>query len=289
MKLLWLAILALAPIIHAQDIPDIPTLMHDVEANQRASEKLREHYFYRAASTTEETDNKGRVKKTETRITEIFTRQGVVVSRLIEKDGKPLSEKDQKKEDDRIDKEVKEAVEKREKREREGKPTNGNGQEVLTVSRILELGNFTNPRRIDYKGRPTIVVDYTGDPHAKTRYRFEDVFKLLAGTVWIDEQTRSMVRGEGHVTDNFHVAGGLVVNVHSGFRFSFEQTYINNEIWLPSIVEGEGSARVFLFFKIQGRSRTTFSNYRKYTASATILPGITEVEEAPQKSAPEPK
>ena len=286
-KTLWHCILLLSLTVPtlAQNteapIPDIATLMHDVEHNQRASEDLRKHYFYRATTRTEETDNKGRIKRTETRVNEIFTREGVVVSRLIEKDGKPLSEKEAQKEDERIEKDIEKAIKKREKLQNEGKPTNGNGEDVLTISRILALGTFTNPRRQMFHGRPTIVVDYAGDRNAKTRNRLEDVFKLLAGTIWIDEQTRALVRGEGHVTDNFHVGGGLLVNVHEGFRFSFEQTYVNNEVWLPSVVEGEGSARMFLFFKIQGRLRTTFSNYRKFNASSTILPGVTEVENGP--------
>ncbi|MBS1814304.1 MAG: hypothetical protein JSS87_05470 [Acidobacteria bacterium] len=288
MKLLWLCILALSPISKAQAIPDIATLMHDVEHNQKASEDLRKHYFYRATTRTEETDNKGNIKKVETSVSEIFTRKGVIVSRLIEKDGKPLSEKDARKEEECIEKDVEKAIKKREKLQAEGKHTNGNGEDVLTISRILELGTFTNPRRETFKGRPAIVVDYAGDRNAKTRNRFEDVFKLLAGTIWIDEQTRALVRGEGHVTDNFHVGGGLLVNVHEGFRFSFEQTYVNNEVWLPSVVEGEGSARIFLFFKIQGRQRTTFSKYRKFSASATILPGVTEVKDAPaEETAPQ--
>lgn len=258
-------------------LPDSSSLIHDVETCERSSEELRKKYFYRAATIAEETDKNGKVKDTKTEVREIQFIEGVLVDRIVERDGKPLSDKDKKKEDERVEKQVKEGKEKRAKAEQKGKDTGPRGNDVVSVARILELGSFSNPRRETYKGRSTILMDYNGDPHAKTHSRFEEVFKLLSGTVWIDEPTRCLVRGRGMFTDNFHIGGGLVVNIQKGTHFNFEKTLVNGEIWLPAQIDGEGSLRVLLFIHMQGRQKTTFSGYRKFQITSTILPGTTEV------------
>ncbi len=114
-------------------------------------------------------DHNGNLKKTTTTDAESLTIDGIRVDRVVARNGKPLSAKEAQKESDRIDKEVAKAKERREKLATEGKATDSNGDDILTVSRILELGTFSNPRRVDLNGRPTIVLDYAGDPNAKTR------------------------------------------------------------------------------------------------------------------------
>jgi len=258
-------------------LPDISTLMHEVEKNQRAAEELRRKYAYREHSVLEETDGNGRVKKTDATVHEIGFVEGVLIRRLVEKDGKPLSDKDKEKEDEHVQKQVREAKEKKARAAAEGRATTSRGDDILPASRILELGTFSNPHRINFKGRSTIVVDYTGDPRAKSRNQFEGLVKDLVGTVWVDEKMRVLVRSEGHFLDNFHIAAGLLVNIQKGLSFSFEQTLVNGEIWLPSVAEGQGSARILLFVHLQGRGKTTFSDYRKFQSSASILPGVIEV------------
>ena len=86
------------------------------------------------------------MKKTETREYDIFWVEGVPVQRLVKKNGKELSADEQKKENEQIDKEVAKAKEKRAKADAKGKETDPRGNELITVSRLLELGNFTNAR-----------------------------------------------------------------------------------------------------------------------------------------------
>ena len=55
-------------------------------------------------------------------------------------------------------------------------------------------------------------------------------------------------------------------------------TRVNGEVWLPALFSGRGSARITLFFNHYGLDETRFSDYRKFKASATILPGVAPVE-----------
>lgn len=259
-------------------LPDIPKLMHDVEENQRAAEKIEKDYLYRSVQTEQQSDGHGGIKRTETREYDVFWVEGVPVHRLTKKNGKDLSAKEQKKESDEIDKEVAQVKQRREKANANGKETGPHGEEEITVSRLLELGSFTNARRVQWNGRDTIAVDFAGDPKAKTKSRFEDVIRDLVGTAWIDEQDRMLVKAQGRFLNNFKVGGGLLANIQKGTSFSMEQRKINGEVWLPAMVEGQGSARMLLFFSFNGNIRAVESDYRKFKATSTILPGMSTVE-----------
>ncbi len=253
--------------------------MHEVETHQKASETIQKDYLYHEVATAQETDGHGGVKKTETKEFDVFWLNGVEVQKLVKKDGKDLNADEQKKESERIDKEVARVKERRSKADAKGEETDSHGHEEVTVSRFLELGSFTNPRRVKLNGRDTIAVDYEGDPKAKTRNRFEDVIRDLAGTIWVDEEDRSISRIEGRFLRPFKIGGGLVVNIKQDTSFAMEQRKINDEVWLPARVDGKGAARAMLFFSFNGNIRVLNSDYRKFKATSTILPGMSTVEE----------
>ena len=221
-------------------LPDIPALMRAVEANQKTSEAVAKDYLYRSVVTAETSDGHGGVKKSETDEFDIFWVDGVPVRRMTKKNGKELSAEEQKKENEQIDKEVAKAKERRAKADERGKETDSRGDELVTVSRLLELGSFTNARREEIEWtRCLIAVDFTGDPKAKTKSKFEGVIRDMAGTAWVDEQDKVLVKAQGHFINNFKVGAGLLVNIQKGTNFSMEQRKINDEVWLLS--NGRGS------------------------------------------------
>lgn len=262
-------------------LPDIPTLMRDVERNQRQSEAIERDYLFHSVLTRQETDSHGQIKKTTVEEYDTYWVNGVRVGRLMKKDGKDLTAEEVAKENERIDKEAAKAHEKRDRADAEGKETDSHGDEEITVSRLLELGSFTNPRRVQLNGRDTIAIDYLGDPKAKTRNRNEEVIRDLEGTAWIDEQDRMLARVDEHFVNAFKIGGGLIVNVQKGTSISMEQTKVNGEVWLRSRIEAQGAARTLLFFSFSGSLHVVDSDYRKFRTTSTILPGVTRVE--PQK------
>jgi hypothetical protein len=268
--------------IDNRPLPDIEGLMHAVETNQRAAETIEKDYLYRSTWTLKELDGHGEVKKTETEEYDVFWVEGVPVHRLMKKNGKELSAEEQKKENERIDKEIVKVKEKRRKADEKGKETGPHGEEEVTVSRLLELGSFTNARRVQWNGRDTIAVDFAGDPNAKTKSRFEEVIRDMVGTAWVDEQDRTLVKAQGRFLNSFKIGGGLVANIQKGTSFSMEQRKVNNEVWLPAMVEGQGEARTLLFFNLHGSVQGVESDYRKFKATSTIVP----VESAAPSSPP---
>jgi len=262
-------------------LPDIVAMMQDVETNQRKAEKIEKDYIYRSVETRQEVDGSGQIKKTTVNEYDHYWVDGVPVRRLVKKDGKALSAGEIAKEDERNDQEAAQAREKRDKADSQGKASNPRGDDEITVSRLLELGAFTNPRRVQLNSLDTIAVDYAGDPKAKTRNRAEEVIRDLAGTVWVDEQDHVLVRVEGHFLNAFKVGGGLIASVQKDTRFLMVQRKVNGEVWLPERIEGQGAFHALLFFGFSGSGQIANSDYRKFRATATVLPGAAPIPASP--------
>ena len=256
-----------------QPLPDIPALMRQVEANQRNAEAVEKTYLYHSVETRREQQSAGHEKITIVE-SDHFWLDGVPVRRIVKKEGKDLSPDELAKEDRRIEKQAREAREHRDKIEAAGKESDPQGNEEITVSRLLELGSFTNPRRVSWNGRDTIAVDYTGDAHAKTRNRAEEVIRDMAGTAWVDEQDKVLVRAQGRFVRPFKIGAGLLVNIRQDTSFTFEQTRVNDEVWLPAKIEAQGAARAMLLFGFTGKIEIADSDYRKFRTSTRILPQI---------------
>ena len=223
---LLLTPLALAQQAANPPLPEIHQLMKEVHEHQKQLGKVRENYTFSDSQVVQEIDGKGQVSKTESREIEVFFVHGRQIGRLVKKDGKPLTDEEQKKETERVTK----TVEKAENPERKEHKNNQN----VSLLHMLEIMDVRNPRRESFRGRQTIVFDVVGRKDAKTHDLSEDLSKKLQGTIWVDEADRQVARLEAVFNDNFHVGGGLVANVQKGSRFSFDQAPVNGEIWLPS-------------------------------------------------------
>ncbi len=277
------------PETDSRPLPDIANLMQQVEANQRRFEALAQNYTYRETEQLQEFDSHQGLKKTKRREADVFWIDGVPIERTVTLDGKPLNADEQKKESERVDKEAAKARQRREKADAQGKETDPRGHDLVTASRILELGTFSNPRRQVVNGRNTVVIDYNGNPKAKTHNAAESVFHELAGTVWVDEQDKVVQHAEGHFANDFKIAGGLVASVKKGTSFEGTFVKINNEVWLPQGFHARGQMRYLLFFSLNGEGRVEIGDYRKFRATSTLLPSYNKVDpDAPQPQQPAP-
>jgi len=237
-------------------LPEIRQLMREVHEHQKQLEKVRENYTFSVSETVQEIDGKGQVTKTETHEYEVFYVNGKPITRMVKKDGKPLTEDEQQKETERVTK----AVEKAEKPQ----PNQPKEDQEISLRRILEVADVRNPRRESFRGRPTIVFDFVGQKDLKAHGLNEDLSKKLQGTIWIDEADREVARLEAAFDDNFHIAGGLVANVQKGSRFSFDQAPVNGELWLPTSAEISLQMRLLLFKGIHQHITERDYDYKRF-------------------------
>ena len=246
----------------SEPVPDIRSLMTEVMAHQKQLEKVRENYTYHVTQTVQDIDSNGQVKKTEVEDSEVFFINTHRIERTVKKDGKPLDDRDQKKEQERIDKLVEKA-----QKVPPGEPLEGPNVNI-SVTHMLEIMDVSNPRRETFRGRSTIIFDFAGKHDAKTHGIAEDASKKIAGTLWVDEKDHQVARMEAHFTDNFHVGGGLLANVQKGSSFYFDQAPVNGEIWFPTGAEGHIEARVLLLKGVRQHVMEKDYGYQKFSVDA---------------------
>lgn len=227
-------------------IPDLRTLMQQVEAHQKQLEAIRENYTYREETVTETLNSHGKVIKTESEQDEVFFVNGHEIDRVVQKNGKPLSGHDADKEQARVTKLVEKA------QQTPPGQSMQNPNQTITVAKMLEVMQVSNPRRVIDNGRSTLEFDVAGRRDAKTHGMAEGALKKIAGSIWIDEQDKQVAHLNIRFMDNFHIGGGLLANIAKGSEFRFDQGLVNGEIWLPLSSEGhlEGRALMLMGFRL---------------------------------------
>jgi hypothetical protein len=247
----------------AAPLPAIPTLLREVETRQKKLDLDRENYTFRETELLTVVDKHGKVRKTENKVSHVFFVNGHAIQTLIQKDGKPLNADDTRKEEERASKEA----------AKYAKPGADNAdKDEVSVSRLLAITRFSNPRRLTEAGRSQIVIDFVGDPHAKTHGRNEEALKRVYGTVWIDEAAREVSRMNATFDQNLHVGFGLLATVEKGSTFSFNQALIRQEVWLPTAIDGHFDGKALLFVGFHVNLNVRFDEYRKFGATATENP-----------------
>ena len=261
-------------------LPDMKSLFLELSKNQDEVESLRRQYTYRVTSEEQQEDSKNKSGSKTTQESEVFPiAGGGEVWHLIAKNGKPLEGKEKEKEDERFNKRyeelTKEAAKKEAKRaadpEKAAKEqAKEDAEDEKDISKILRAERFTNPRRERLHGQPVLAFDFSANPDYKPKSMEERSVQSLAGVLWVDEQAHEIVRVEAHFVDGMKIAGGLLASVDKGSNFVFEQTKVNDEVWLPSYTEIHIGARV-LFFRGRGNVVQRFTDYKKFNAESKIV------------------
>ncbi len=274
-------------------LPDLKALFKEIDENQKAIDKLKENYAGTRSEEETEYDKTGKISKRELHEYSFFYLSGHEVSTLVKKDGKQLSDEEQKKENEKVQKEIQD-IEKRdakkeakeEKAKEEGKDKKDDDVGIETFIRACQ---FVNPRRERFRGQDVLVFDFEPNPDFKPRKLAEKVVHELAGVIWIDEKARDVARLEAYFVGDFRFGGGVIANLQKGTSFVFEQAYINNEVWLPTYEEAHVGVRVLLVKAFKVNEVTRYSDYRKFNVESIAAIAKPKGAANPPAESPSPK
>lgn len=250
-------------------LPDLKKLFQEIDANQKQIDKIKENYAGTNVEEETEFDKTGKVTKTEVKEYTFFYLNGDEVSTLVKKDGKPLSDDEQKKENEKTQKRIAEIQKNEKKKEAKEEKANEEGKETKEkddpgIEVFLRVAQFVNPRRERFRGQDVLVFDFEPNPEYKPKSMEEKVVKELAGVVWVDEKAHDVARLEAYFVGDVKIAGGLLASLQKGTSFSFEQAYLNNEVWLPTYLEAHIGVRVLLVKGIKVNVVNRYSDYKRF-------------------------
>ena len=270
------------PRAEGRPLPDVTKLLLDIDKNQKAVDEIIKHYTCHLSEEEEKMDSNGQVTSRSVKEYDIFYVGEDEVRHLLAKDGKPLAGDEKKKEDDRFSKDFDEKKKKKATLDNDPKKqAKQDEEEQAQISDFLRAERFTNPRRELFRGQEVIVFDFGPNPDYKPKNLAENIVQKLGGVLWVDEQARDVARLEARFNDNVKIGGGLLGSLSKGSNLVFEQTMVNNEVWLPSYSEVHAAARL-VFLKVKENEIDRYSDYKKFS-SEVKLGTSTPLEEPPKQ------
>jgi hypothetical protein len=278
-------------------LPDLKALFKQIDDNQKALDKIKENYAGRKIEEETDYEGSGKPKKPDVRESTFFYLDGTEVSTLVKINGQPLSPEAQKKENARVVKQIdeleKSASKKASPGQKDKQEQKEEDDEDISIDAFLRACQFVNPRRERFRGQDVLVFDFEPNPEFKARTLVEKVIQKLGGVIWIDEKALDVVRLDAFFVNDMKFAGGLLADLQKGTRVVLEQTYINNEVWLPTYEEVHIDVRVLLVKGIKVDGTTRYSEYKKFNVETLSTIGkpnaASDPASAPATSPPTPQ
>ena len=254
-------------------------LLHVVAEKDIENDKRQRDYTYIERHVEHKLDGKDQVKSTEAKTYEVMELYGEQVMRLIEKDDKPLSEKEAAKEEERIrkltDKRKNESEDERRKREEKEEKDRGQGRKF--VREVADAYNFRLVGIEQVDGRDAWVIDGEPRPGYEPHMKDAKFLPKFHGRVWIDKNDLQWMKLDVECIDTVSL-GWVLARIHRGTRVVIEQTRVNDEVWLPRHVAFKFNARVALFKGYNVDGEQSYRDYKKFRSSTKIV-GVGEVKQ----------
>src|SRR5262245_3467341 len=282
------------PKMSGEPLPDIPALLKEVGENEDEIDRLLEKYTYTETITQRELASNGQMKVKEIETFELTFYKGARIRRLVAKNGKPLSPKEEADAQKDVEKRIREIEKKEAEKERKERETaqkaaknsdaantggDSNGEapnsdsederkDRPSIADVLRASRLINPRRERFRSRDVIVFDFEPLPGYKPQKNYEKLFGKMAGALWIDPIDKQVARVEARLVEAYKIGGGMLASLKEGANFTLEQERVNQEIWLPTRAEINLGVRVLLLKGLNINRTITYGDYKRFSVEA---------------------
>lgn len=193
--------------------------------------------------------------------------------RMLERDGKPLSADEQRKQQQKLDKDTatleSETPGQKQKRAADYQKERRREREFLLEIPDAFDFRLEGENRID--GREVWVISGVPKPGYRAKSRDGGALAKIQGKMWIDKTGYQWVRIEAQTTET--ISWGLfLARLNPGAKLVLEQTRVNDEVWLPKREYLSGSGRIGLIKRLAEDEEITWNDYQKFQVESKIIP-----------------
>jgi hypothetical protein len=192
----------------------------------------------------------------------VETREGQLARTLLIA-GKPLTDDERRKDEERIQKLVNSQEERAKRTKREKEDTD---KAVQMLKAIPDAFIFK------YAGVEMGVVrlSFFPNPHYDAPTRELQVFKSLSGSMWIDPAARHLTKIEGQLFEDVTFGWGFLARLNKGGTFSVLQKEVGDGHWDVTALDVNMTGHAILFKNIVARQHEIKSDYRRVPDNLTI-------------------
>ena len=200
---------------------------------------------------------------------------------MLKRNGEPLSPDESRKQQEKLDKNVaklqQETPEQRQRRLAEYEK-----QRLRDRAFLREIPDAYDIRmegdaRID--GHDVWVITGTPRRDYHPKDREAKALQKIRAKLWVDKSNYQWVRLEAETMGTISF-GLFLARLNPGAKVVFEQTRVNDEVWLPKHMFLKGTGRLGLLVRVAMDEDITWSDYRKFQVNSKIVgtAGSLEVE-----------
>ncbi len=278
------AILAARPVTQEQ----LQELVQRAVSNDLENYEAYKNLTHIERVQTDRMDGKDNIRKTETVTKEVFILYGERVEHVLERNDKPLTGDEARKEQERFDKEVQklkdESPDKRRKREEKFEEETKKDRE--SIADAAAAFNFKLVGEEMVTGRPAYVIEGEQKPNYKAKTKAGEVLKKVRGKIWIDIAATHWVKMDVEFTDTYSV-GWFLARLRPGTRVQIEQVLFRDDVWVPTSVKFKLDARVALFKQMFENVAIAYRDWKQFGSDSKIT-GFTEMEPPKPETPPQP-
>jgi hypothetical protein len=226
------------------------------------------NYTYQERTDMREYGKEGKLSDSRSETHEILVLGQRPYERLVARNGKLLSEKEVRAEQEKLDREA-------EKREHESASQRAKYEKERSEARqfireVPEAFTFRLEGTETVSNQATWVLEAEPKPAYRPVNSDAKMFSKLRAKIWIEQATYHWVKLEAQALQSLWFGFGLL-RLAPGGVLHFEQTRVNDEIWLPSSILVRADARVALVRKVRAEFDIRYSGYRKFQSDSRIL------------------
>jgi hypothetical protein len=265
-----LLILASAAALPGQT--DAREMIRQAAAAEERNWKVAQNYTFSEQEKLSYLDSQGRVKSQQVSSHDVMLLDGSPYSRLIARDDRPLPPAEEKKEQDKLTRNL------AERRDQTA------SQRAQRLSQYLLRPGWQReawrelPNAFDFRlageevwdGRSVYAIEATPHPGYQPLSRTAKTFAHLRCRLWVDKQDYHLVKAEVDVVDTISV-GLLLVRVAKGSHATLERTRVNDEVWLPSRMRAFVSARLGLLKVLRIEQELSYTKGHDSRSDSPIL------------------
>jgi hypothetical protein len=273
------AVLLLFQAVHfqADDSLRFKSLVQRVAENEKRNRLLEMSYVYEMTRQKFSLGNNSEVLEAESHTFEVTPLEDGDYRKLVKKDGKPLSEKEARKEQEKLDNNIRKhsSLSKSERENLEKKRTERRRKEAQLWDEGLKAFDLVLSGEEHLEGRKALI--FTMTPRAGYIPRDPDlrILKIIKGKIWVDEVEAQINRAEIEFIEDFKLGAGFLAKVNRGSTLRVWQRKVNDEAWFPYHSEVVVNGRVLVFKGFNLKFVSDFANYRKFETQVNIVPVAT--------------
>ncbi|HEY6506717.1 MAG TPA: hypothetical protein VIY56_01810 [Vicinamibacterales bacterium] len=226
----------------AAPLPDPEPFYAETRANLERAQKAQGDFAYRERRTELHLNPFGRLGTGATVVYDVTPLAGGGTERrLVERDGKAVADAQ---------------VERRQPRGRQTRRRS-------VVDDVVHVLRFTIDHRAVVAGRSTIAVRFEPKADVSAETREGGLAQRFAGTIFVDEESREVVRVEATATDDLTYGFGMVARLARGTTVHLARERVEENLWLPTNLRFSGSGRALLFRRLVIDQVIDWTNYRR--------------------------